>query len=144
MTNTNEELIGFMGQFKTFLKNVNNDFSRKTMTGMNYTQFKLLCTLHTSGSLKVSELADVLGLTSGAITGIADKLLSEDLISRERASNDRRVVYIELTAKGKDMVDDILKSHHEAFSSFFNVLPEEDIQHLRRIFAQLLANMDNK
>jgi Transcriptional regulators len=144
MTNANEELIGFMGQFKTFLKNVNNEWSRKTMTGMNYTQFKLLFTLHTSGSLKVSELADILGLTSGAITGIADKLVAEDLISRERANDDRRVVYIELTTKGKDMVDDVLESQKETFSSFFNVLPEEDIQHLRRIFAQLLANMDNK
>ncbi|ACS99536.1 MarR family winged helix-turn-helix transcriptional regulator [Paenibacillus sp. JDR-2] len=144
MTNANEELIGFMGQFKTFLKNVNNEWSRKTMTGMNYTQFKLLFTLHTSDSLKVSELAEILGLTSGAITGIADKLVAEGLISRERANDDRRVVYIELTAKGKDMVDDILESQKETFSSFFNVLPEEDIQHLRRIFAQLLANMDNK
>ncbi|WP_336776144.1 MarR family winged helix-turn-helix transcriptional regulator [Paenibacillus sp. MMO-58] len=144
MTTANEELIGFMGQFKTFLKNVNNEWSRKTMTGMNYTQFKLLFTLHTSGSLKVSELADILGLTSGAITGIADKLVAEDLISRERAKDDRRVVYIELTAKGKDVVDDILESQKETFSSFFNVLPEEDIQHLRRIFTQLLANMDNK
>lgn len=144
MTNANEELIGFMGQFKTFLKNVNNEWSRKTMTGMNYTQFKLLFTLHTSGSLKVSELADILGLTPGAITGIADKLVAEDLISRERANDDRRVVYIELTTKGKEVVDDILESQKETFSSFFNVLPEEDIQHLRRIFTQLLANMDNK
>ncbi|MCM3630863.1 MarR family transcriptional regulator [Paenibacillus glycanilyticus] len=144
MTNANEEMIGFIGQFRTFLKNVNNEWSKKTMSGMNYTQFKLLFTLHTSGSLKVSDIADVLGLTSGAITGIADKLVAEGWISRERANDDRRVVYIELTPKGKAMVDDVLESQKETFSSFFHVLPVEDIQHLRRIFTQLLANMDNK
>jgi DNA-binding MarR family transcriptional regulator len=144
MTNTSEELIGFIGQFRTFLRNVNSDWSKKTMCGMNYTQFKLLFTLHTSGTHKVSDIADILGLTSGAITGIADKLVAEDWISRERASNDRRVVYIALTAKGQEMVDEILESQKETFSSLFNVLPEEDIQHLRRIFSELLANMDNK
>ncbi|SFE74246.1 DNA-binding transcriptional regulator, MarR family [Paenibacillus catalpae] len=144
MRNTSEELIGFIGQFRTFLRNVNSEWSKNTICGMNYTQFKLLLTLHTSGSLKVSDIADILGLTSGAITGIADKLVAEGWISRERASNDRRVVYIALTAKGKEMMDDVFETQKETFSSFFNVLPEEDIQHLRRIFSELLANMDNK
>lgn len=142
MTNASEELIGLIGQFRIFMKNLNSEWSRKTMTGMNATQFKLLYTLHSSGSLKVSEIAELLGLTSGAVTGITDKLAADGLISRERASNDRRVVFIALTPSGEKLVDRVVETHQEIFSSFFHALPEEDIQHLRRIFSKLIANME--
>ncbi|GMK45849.1 hypothetical protein PghCCS26_29770 [Paenibacillus glycanilyticus] len=142
MTNASEELINLIGQFRLFLKNVANDWSKKTMAGMNTTQFKLLYTLHSSGPLKVSELAELLGLTSGAITGIADKMLAEGLISRERTADDRRVVIIALTSAGDKLVNQVMECHEELFSSFFNGLPEEDLQHLRRIFSKLTANMD--
>lgn len=66
---------------------------------LSFPQFKMLHFLNRTGPQKVSQLADTLGLTSAAITGITDRLLAEGYVERERAVKDRRVVFITITEK---------------------------------------------
>lgn len=139
------DLIEFSGLFRTLLKNLTHEWNKRMTHNLSYTQFKVMFKLYTTGgSLKVSELAEFIGITSGAITGVVDKLLSDEYVSRERASDDRRVVYIEITPKGKAMMEEVMVTQGETVSRYFNVLPEEDIQHLRRIFSLLNDNLDKK
>ncbi|MFF2093295.1 MarR family winged helix-turn-helix transcriptional regulator [Paenibacillus sp. NPDC058174] len=136
------ELIAFSGQFRSVLRSINQEWNKRMTHNLSYTQFKMMFRLHLEGKLKVSELAESMGLTSGAITGVADKLVAEDYVMRERATDDRRVVYIEITPKGKLMIEELLDSQRETILSLFTRLPDEDIQHLKRIFAQLIANIE--
>ncbi|WP_042167221.1 MarR family winged helix-turn-helix transcriptional regulator [Paenibacillus gorillae] len=136
------ELIAFSGQFRSVLRSINQEWNKRMTHNLSYTQFKMMFRLHLEGRLKVSELADSMGITSGAITGVADKLVAEDYVVRERATDDRRVVYIEITPKGKLMIEELLDSQSETILSLFTSLPDEDIQHLKRIFAQLIANIE--
>ncbi|GGG78340.1 MarR family winged helix-turn-helix transcriptional regulator [Paenibacillus radicis (ex Gao et al. 2016)] len=136
------ELIAFSGQFRSVLRSINQEWNKRMTHNLSYTQFKMMYRLHLEKRLKVSELAESMGLTSGAITGVADKLVAEDYVVRERATDDRRVVYIEITSKGKLMIEELLESQSETILSLFTSLPDEDIQHLKRIFAQLIANIE--
>lgn len=144
MQGNSKDLITFSGLFRTLLKNMTQEWNKKMTHNLSYTQFKVMFMLQNENAekRKVSELAESIGLTPGAITGVVDKLLAEGYVNRERALDDRRVVYVELTAKGKELIAEVLETQGEMISQFFNVLPEEDIQHLRRIFTQMLANIE--
>ena len=88
-------------------------------------------------------MADTLNLTSAAITGLTDKLCSQNYVERERATDDRRVVYVTITKEGVDAIDAVKETYREMIERLFDQLSKEDIQHLRRIFAQMLVNIDN-
>ncbi|MFX3636338.1 MAG: MarR family winged helix-turn-helix transcriptional regulator [Candidatus Pristimantibacillus sp.] len=144
MQGNSKDLITFSGLFRTLLKTMTHEWNKQMNHNLSYTQFKVMFMLQSAEleKRKVSELADSIGLTPGAITGVVDKLLAEGYVNRERALDDRRVVYVEITAKGKELIAEVLETQGEMISQFFNVLPEEDIQHLRRIFTQMLANIE--
>jgi DNA-binding MarR family transcriptional regulator len=75
---------------------------------------------------KMSQIAKSANLTLGSITQIVDKLETKKYVKRVRSKTDRRVVYVELTAKGRKVVT-ANESHakqvgHEIMAKF---TPEE-------------------
>ncbi|MBO0783324.1 MAG: MarR family transcriptional regulator [Ktedonobacteraceae bacterium] len=62
--------------------------------GLNATDFKCLDMLAQRGPLTAGRLAEILGLTGGAITGVIDRLEAAGFVQRERDPGDRRRVII--------------------------------------------------
>jgi DNA-binding MarR family transcriptional regulator len=62
--------------------------------GLNATDFKCLDVLAQQGSLTAGQLAEVLGLTGGAITAMIDRLETAGFVQRERDPGDRRRVIV--------------------------------------------------
>jgi len=60
----------------------------------------LLCLWHDSPAT-ATELARRCGLDTGGLTRLVDRLVAKGLCERERSEIDRRVVYISLTAEGR-------------------------------------------
>lgn len=129
--------------FRALLKQFSQEWNKRGYT-LSLPQYKMLYLLNKEGPQKVSQLATALGNTPAAVTGLADKLFAEGHIQRERAESDRRVVYVSITEKGRHMLDEVKETQEEIFQTFFDKLPDEDIHQLKRIFSQLLANMDDK
>src|SRR3954470_6827245 len=67
--------------------------------GMNVTDHKCAGILARSGPITAGELARLTGLTTGAITGVVDRLEQAGFVRRARDSSDRRRVIIEPDAK---------------------------------------------
>jgi DNA-binding MarR family transcriptional regulator len=57
-----------------------------------------------------TEMARLLGCDSGAMTRLLDRIEGKGIIQRIRSDQDRRIVNIELTAKGKGLHPQIMKS----------------------------------
>jgi len=57
--------------------------------------------------IKVSEVKERMFEKSPNTTRLMDKLLTKDLIIRSRKNNDRRAVYVEITQKGLDLLNQI-------------------------------------
>ncbi|WP_136605217.1 MarR family winged helix-turn-helix transcriptional regulator [Paenibacillus dokdonensis] len=140
-----ELLFEVSAMFRTLLKNLSQEWNKKSAKtySLTFPQFQVLYTLKIRGSLKVSELAEALALTSPAITSLTDKLIAAGYVQRERAEEDRRVVYTMITEKGYEIIAKIAEDQKEMIQVFFNMLSEEDIQHLRRIFSSMLLDIDH-
>jgi DNA-binding MarR family transcriptional regulator len=71
-------------------------------------QFDILATLRRNGrrgELSPSELLKNVALSSGGMTARLDKLAEAGLIERKPDPNDRRMLVIELTTKGEQVID---------------------------------------
>lgn len=63
--------------------------------------------LLSAGPLAMNELSRPLGVTTGAMTGIADKLEHLGLATREQLHGNRRVNYLTLTKKGARLAKEL-------------------------------------
>ncbi len=52
-------------------------------------------------SKTMSKIASQLNITTGTLTSIVDKLIRKNYLERKRSETDRRLVYVNLTKKGK-------------------------------------------
>ncbi|MGB5217444.1 MAG: MarR family transcriptional regulator [Smithella sp.] len=76
----------------------------KRETGLTGPQLWAIKTINENSPVKVSDLANKLYLHPTTVIGIIDRLEKQNLVKRRRSKNDRRVVWIELTSKGNNLV----------------------------------------
>ncbi len=72
---------------------------------INRSEFLLLKYLYENKSQKVSTISNELKVTSSHITSVSDSLVQKHLVTRERSTEDRRVVEVALTLKGSALIE---------------------------------------
>jgi len=83
-----------------------NEYSKKAEreTGLTGPQLWAIKVIAESAPIKVSDLARRLYLHPATVVGILDRLEKRGLVARTRSQEDRRVVDIDLTGQGRDLV----------------------------------------
>lgn len=67
------------------------------LAGLNRTDYECMDVLDAEGPCTAGRLAEATGLTTGAITGVVDRLEAAGLARRSRDPDDRRRVIVELS-----------------------------------------------
>ena len=88
----------------------------------------------------VKDIAARVQLDSSAVTGVIDRLYKEELVKREEDPNDRRSLNIYLTAKGRQLAEDLFPTGRE-FNLYLRSLLDED---RAETFEKLLKAIDEK
>lgn len=104
--------------------------------------FDVLATLWQQGPpyhLSPTDLCKSAMLSSGAMTNRLDRLESSSLITRQPDPNDRRGLIIELTPKGKSLVDQAISLRLEEANEAVSSLDDSERQDLIRLLRKLLA-----
>jgi len=92
---------------EVFMRHSMRDFIRFAKDrGLSISQLGALLNLYHSGSCGVSDLGDILGVTSAAASQMLERLVRQDLIFRYEDPNDRRVKQIVLTDEGQKLVQE--------------------------------------
>jgi MarR family transcriptional regulator, organic hydroperoxide resistance regulator len=129
--------------FKTFIKKIGEEWKLRSGDNLPLSHFRMLTILYRKEQQKVAELAECLQVTSGAITGIADKLIKRGYIRRHRDETDRRVVYLQLTEEGKSAVKSLEAIQQQLYSDVVQRLDIEDVEHMKRIFSTMIQLVDS-
>jgi DNA-binding MarR family transcriptional regulator len=74
----------------------------------------------------MSELANVMDVTTPAATGIVDRLVTSGYAARFYDPKDRRVINIKLTQKGSNMVQRISRQRKQVTSEVFGRISKEE------------------
>ncbi|MBE6070872.1 MAG: MarR family transcriptional regulator [Clostridium butyricum] len=74
----------------------------------------------------MSEVAQILKITVGTLTTAINKLIKKEYVERKRIEEDRRVVLVKLTKKGKLAYRIHEKFHHDMVNTAIDGLSEEE------------------
>jgi len=105
--------------------------------GLTEPQFSALETLGHLGPMTIGELCRKQLVSGGNMTVVVDNLEKEGLVGRTRSKNDRRVVTVRLTRKGKKLFEDIFSKHAQCVSAIAAVLTEEEQNQLAALTKKL-------
>jgi DNA-binding MarR family transcriptional regulator len=89
--------------------------------------------------LRMTELADRLGIVPRSVTSVIDALEQAGLVRREVDPRNRRAIRLHLTDRGTAVRDDMREARRRAAEDLFAPLPDGD----RKALAALLSRLDS-
>ncbi len=110
--------------------------------GLSASQFGVLDTLNTRGSVHQQELAEALGRSKAQMTAIIDALEAKSLVRRERHATDRRFMTVHLTLDGRNMLANASPVRTAAIVELMSELTGEQRARLARLCRRLLRVLD--
>ena len=96
--------------------------------GINRTDGRCIDVLDEHGRMTAGDLASRTGLTSGAITGVVDRLERAGFVRRVRDDADRRRVFVELTPKARQAAERLYSPLAEKSASFLEGLSDAELE----------------
>jgi DNA-binding MarR family transcriptional regulator len=113
--------------------------------GLNLTTVQLKCLFFIDymGSTNFRNLSDSLGVTPPSITEVIDRLVEQELVSREENPDNRRMQILKMTDKGKVLMAKLTESRRSIISSLLEKLDRQDLLDLARIFTAMARSAED-
>lgn len=134
------DLTAHTGYLLRMVSNVvSQGFARKVAgEGVTVAEWAILRSLYGSDAIAPSALARKMGMTKGAISKLADRLLEKGLIERTGNAEDKRGHSLSLSVVGAKAVPVLAGLADENDAAFFAVLSDEDRERLRGLLQALI------
>jgi DNA-binding MarR family transcriptional regulator len=99
-------------------------------------QFELLYKISTNNKKTMSYYSKEMLISKPNLTIIVDKLINEELIIRSFNPKDRRVIYLEITEKGSQYLNEYKNKIREEVIKKFSSLDEENVKKFNEIIEE--------
>jgi DNA-binding MarR family transcriptional regulator len=93
-----------------------------------HSYYHILKVLNKRGELPMSEIGRLVYISKSNMTSLIDKLVEDGLAERLPDENDRRVINIALTDKGKDLLKNWRKHANNEIKNNLSTLTDEDLE----------------
>ena len=113
--------------------------------GLQNGKFDVLATLRRSGTpfaLTPTALYEATMVTSGAMTNRLDRLEKAELIARAPHPQDRRGVIVQLTEKGRALIDEAVTAHVANEHQVLSALTRDEQDQLAGLLEKLIKGLD--
>jgi DNA-binding MarR family transcriptional regulator len=111
--------------------------------GLTSSQYNVLRILRGEGKpMPCLEVADRMIQVVPAITGLIDRLEKQELVSRERCTEDRRVVYIEITKKALTLLKQMDEPVNELHKRLIGHLTRAELKELSRLLEKARTSLN--
>jgi DNA-binding MarR family transcriptional regulator len=87
-------------------------------------QFRLLVVLYSRRSMRLSDLADILGVNPSTTTRMVDRLVSAGLVDRQINPTSRREVLLDLTEAGDEALLQVTQQRRREIARIVARMPE--------------------
>lgn len=114
--------------------------ARMQPLGLTAMQWEPLMLIHFGRADTVAGLARESQVNCASMTRMLDRLEAKELLRRRRSSEDRRVVHVELTSKGRKVVSAILPQVLATLDEHLDGFTGADVSQLTNLLERMLAN----
>ncbi|MCD2180814.1 MarR family winged helix-turn-helix transcriptional regulator [Rhizobium sp. GN54] len=120
--------------------NVSQGFARKLEDeGVTVAEWVFMRMLFDFETVSPSALAEAMGMTRGAISKLADRLIAKDLVERGASLADKRTQTLALKPAGRARVPMLAALADRNDTEFFGVLEVEERGELDRLLRKIVA-----
>ncbi|TYL94007.1 MarR family transcriptional regulator [Bradyrhizobium rifense] len=102
------------------------------VAGIANSDLECMDILYLEGRVTAGRLAEVTGLTTGAITGVVDRLEKAGLVRRERDETDRRKVFIAVVPEKAMKIGELYVPMQQAMEKVWSAYSDEELRLLLR------------
>lgn len=105
--------------------------------GLTINQLDSLILIQSRGKTSYKDLANALGTSRSNVIGLADKLIKNGFLTCNQDSENRRVQYLMLTEKGREITSDVKQAIKKEVTKLLTPLTVEDLATLNKILSVL-------
>jgi DNA-binding MarR family transcriptional regulator len=136
-------LDSHVGFWLRFVSNqVSHAFSLKTQArGVTVAEWVVMRELY-DGELRPTDLAERMGMTRGAISKLADRLLDKKLIARAAVEGDQRAQILSLTAAGRALTPKLAESADMNDEEFFGHLSPSNREAIKAVMKEIVRRRE--
>lgn len=138
-TITTDQSIGNLLRIihKTINEQLDDELLPIGLTGAQWRPIVLLDAGHVNTA---AQLADIIGVDTGAMTRTLNRLEAKGLITRQRSEKDKRVVELALTEKSHHLRAEIIKAIENILNQFFACFSKEEFELYTKLNRKLLQH----
>ena len=137
ITNLDNTCEGFLALISYMKEKIFRPTEVITRSLISHGQMHALSALNRRGPLPMSELAAEMKISKQQLTPLIDKLIDSDMVIRINSEQDRRIILIEITEAGINVLKEIKVKIKKSIKEKLALLPEEDLQELHNILLRL-------
>ncbi|MEK6774097.1 MAG: MarR family transcriptional regulator [Bdellovibrionota bacterium] len=116
-----------------------------TKLKLNATDMKCLTYISNSkGPLVAGDIATLTGLTTGAVTGVLNRLEEKKLISRVSDSTDRRKVFLQLNVDAFQKIKPLYSSMRKSVEALVNTYPDAELDTIAAFLEKVIEVLNRE
>jgi len=119
---------------KEFVRRNTNELFKGKVT---LPQLLVLQFLHENPDARMTDAAQFMKVSTAALTGLADRLVKSGYIARSFDSGDRRIIRVNLTPKGRELVRKIKEQRRQMVIDVFGKISEQEREDYLRILNRI-------
>lgn len=134
------ELRSHIGFWLRFVSNhVSHAFGRTLMeSGVTAAEWVIMRQMYDQKEMSPSVLAELTGLTRGAVSKLIDRLLAKKLVTRLDRTDDRRFQSVSLSIAGRSLVPALAAIADKNDAAFFGILSLSEREALLKVLKKLV------
>lgn len=111
----NLDAIAVVTNIYRIAQGLRNKMEREVLSeyGLSWTSFSLLYDLWIWNSVETKKLAKSAGVTKATVSNITNTLERKELCYRKVDNRDRRITYVTITDKGKQVMEELYPQFHK-------------------------------
>lgn len=127
--------------FRKMVRKFVTERDRISVEGVSLPCMLILRMIERDGPCRLGDLAEKMDFTSGAVTGMCDRLEKQGYAHRIRSQTDRRTVLLTITPKGKKLTERYHAVGIRCITTLFAGLNHEELSALTHIFPKIIENL---
>lgn len=125
---------------QTLKRSIETEFQQTSHWGITGPQLYLLNYISRHEKCNLTQLAEVLLVKPSAITVMLDRLEKPGYVKRVHCSSDRRVVLVETTPEGKQVLESAGHERNQVISEHISRLEHHEVVLLAELLEKMISN----
>lgn len=136
------DVISLISKIRQKVNNlIETEMAENGMEGIAVSHGDIIYSLFWKQKMTMADIAAKISKDKSTVTALVDKLVRLGYVTKERDSEDTRVVYVTLTDKGRELEAVFEEISDRTLKAFYKNVSEEEKEELLRILIKIDGNL---